>query len=306
MMTHGIDELRELQRQVAGLIMTPLTEDWGMSRKSLTGRDATALAERMIKPSEGLDSFGRLEIYSRCYWYRLLDSLYDDFPGLLSILGNESFLKMAKAYLTFYPSTSFTMRNLGASLERFLTEEPRWAAPREKMAIDMVRFEWAQIVAFDGPARKPLSMKELDGVALGELRIGLQPYLTLLQLDHAVDEYLISVKKTDEERLRSGTSHASSGLAGREVRDVVPHPRSERIHLAVHRYENSLYYKRLEPGAYACLTALSHGASMEDSCILALKHLKETGVNERTQLAEWFRDWAILGWLTAWNYRGRS
>jgi len=42
-----------------------------------------------------------------------------------------------------------------SSFERFLKEEPQWSAPRQELARDMVRFEWAQVVAFDGPAKPP-------------------------------------------------------------------------------------------------------------------------------------------------------
>ena len=61
-------------------------------------------------------------------------------------------MKLITAYLARYPSNSYTLRDLGNRLERFLREEPQWAAPREELAIDMARFEWAQVVAFDGPA----------------------------------------------------------------------------------------------------------------------------------------------------------
>ena len=62
-------------------------------------------------------------------------------------------MKLATAYLAKYPSASFTLRNLGQRLEKFLREEPKWIAPNEELALDMARFEWAQVVAFDDAAR---------------------------------------------------------------------------------------------------------------------------------------------------------
>jgi hypothetical protein len=56
-----------------------------------------------IKPNDRLTSLERLEIYSRSYWYRLLDSLYEDFPGLRAVLGQRAFERLAKAYLTDRP-----------------------------------------------------------------------------------------------------------------------------------------------------------------------------------------------------------
>ena len=77
----------------------------------------TAKAADYIAPNDRLTSHERLEIYSRSYWYRILDSLYDDFPGLRAIIGDEAFHKLSRAYLAAHPSRSFTMRNLGHALE---------------------------------------------------------------------------------------------------------------------------------------------------------------------------------------------
>jgi hypothetical protein len=49
-------------------------------------------------------------------------------------------MKLATAYLSCYPSDSYTLRDLGNRLEQFLREEPHWRVPREELALDMVRF----------------------------------------------------------------------------------------------------------------------------------------------------------------------
>jgi hypothetical protein len=73
-----------------------------------------SFAAKFIKPNNRLSSFERLEINNRCYWFRVLDCFYDDYPGLLAILGNRKFLKLATVCLERYPSESFTLRNLGS------------------------------------------------------------------------------------------------------------------------------------------------------------------------------------------------
>ena len=82
-----------------------------------------------IKPNDRLTSFERLEIYNRQYWFRLLDCLYDDYPGLLAVLGERKFLKFATAYLDDIPRIRLPCVILGARLEKFLREEPHWSAP---------------------------------------------------------------------------------------------------------------------------------------------------------------------------------
>ena len=92
-----------------------------------------------IKPNDRLTSFERLEIYNRQYWYRLKDCFYDDYPGLRAVLGDRRFERMAQAYLARHPSECFTLRNLGRRLLPFLENEPRWIAPNQRLALDMVR-----------------------------------------------------------------------------------------------------------------------------------------------------------------------
>jgi hypothetical protein len=59
----------------------------------------------------------------------------------------------------------------------------------------MVRFEWAQVVAFDGPSKPPFSPDDILDTPPSRLRLALQPYLSLLDLDYAKDDFLIAVKK---------------------------------------------------------------------------------------------------------------
>jgi hypothetical protein len=53
------------------------------------------------------------------------------------------------AYLTECPSESFTLRNLGSRLEEWLLSNPQPITPRESLALEMVRLEWAHIEPFD-------------------------------------------------------------------------------------------------------------------------------------------------------------
>ena len=74
-------DLLDLQRAMAGAIFRPLTARWRMQSQSDDGRNLRAEAAGFIKPNDRLSSFERLEIYNRQYWFRLLDCLYDDYPG---------------------------------------------------------------------------------------------------------------------------------------------------------------------------------------------------------------------------------
>ena len=123
--------------------------------------------------TDRLNSFERLEIYNRQYWFRLLDCLYDDYPGLLAVLGERKFLKFAIAYLARYPSNSFALRDLGARLE---TIPPRGTALERRPARNWpwiwFAFEWAQVVAFDALAKPPITTDEILDTPPGDAATG--------------------------------------------------------------------------------------------------------------------------------------
>jgi hypothetical protein len=283
---------------MAGAIFRPLSARWRMQSKSGDGRDLRAEAAGFIKPNSRLNSFERLEIYNRQYWFRLLDCLYDDYPGLLTVLGERKFLKFAIAYLERYPSNSFALRDLGGRLETFLLEEPHWAAPREELALDMVRFEWAQVVAFDALARPTITTDEILETPPERLRMELQPYVSLLHLRYAVDDFLIALKKRSTAGLRGEASNAveSAPKASSRKRGMRLPVRAS-VHLAVHRNDNRLYFKRLEPVAYALLAALRDGLTVEKACFAAIDSGGRPEEDWAPKIQSWFQNWAALGWF---------
>ena len=287
---------------MASAIFRPLTARDGMQTRWTDGRETSAVAAEFIKPNDRLSSFERLEIYNRVYWFRVLDCIYDDYPGLRAILGEKKFMRLVTSYLAKYPSASFTLRNLGQRLEKFLREEPHWIAPNDELVLDMARFEWAQVVAFDDPAMPQLTADDVLDTPPAKLRLSLQPYLSLLELNYAVDKFLLAVKKREGDVLRDEASNTFEAMprATRRKRSI-RRPKKERIHLAVHRYDNMLYYKRLEPEAFAILQGLGQGKTVEKACVAALSKTRRTGVDWTRQIQEWFHDWSALGWFCRAN-----
>ena len=263
--------------------MRSLTPRWTMDRRS------QPVADTFIKPNDRLSSFERLEIYNRQYWFRVIDCLYDDYPGLHAVVGDRKFSALARAYLQKYPSTSFTLRDLGQHLETFLRQEPRLASPCNTMARDMVRLEWARVVAFDAEARPVVTIDELLGANPSPLRLELQPYLSILNLRYPLDDYLIALKKRNTDALRGEASNAVTEHAHKRVRKL-RHPRPLPVYVAVHRIDNAVYYKRLSRGQFAVLDALRQGRTLEQACARVAKVRTE-------ELGAWFKAWASFGWF---------
>ena len=278
---------------MAGAVMRPLGHGDGMQKKWVDGRPTKKIAEGFIKPNARLTSFERLEIYNRQYWFRVRQCFYEDYPGLRAILGEKKFGRLANAYLAKFPSQSYTLRNLGSRLVKFIKATSRETFSPKQLALDMAQLEWAHTEAFDNEAKPPLKADDLAGLDAAKIRLRLQPHLTLLKLENEVDNFLIELKKN------SGLRHEASNAIEQDPR----HQKTRRTHdlkrktnfLAVHRYQDLVYYKRLEPGQFRLLSALQAGATLEKACA-ELAGLKISGDAGET-IRKWFSDWAGLGWF---------
>lgn len=236
-----------------------------MQKQWIDGTPTSRVVSQFVKPNDRLSSFERLEIYNRQYWFRILDSFYEDYPGLRAVLGDSVFLRMAETYLTRFPSRSWTMRNLGSGLVRFLTREPHWAKKKQTLALEVARFEWAQIEAFDAASKSPLDFEALEIASPNKLRLGLQPHVRLLELTYPVGDFVLAVK--GDETVRGQASNAINTAPRTSELKRAPLPKPKLTHLAIHRFQNALYYKQLEPRGYNLLKALQKGYSLEEACI---------------------------------------
>jgi hypothetical protein len=280
--------LEALQRQVARAVMTPLTPAERMERRSF------AVAKRIIKPNDRLTSFERLEIYNRQYWFRLLDAFSDDFPGLRAILGDRRFEAMAKAYLTDCPSRSFTMRDLGSRLERWLRKHSRYARGRLQLSLDMVRLEWAEIEAFDSASQNPIATDSLASANPATLKLRLQPYIRLLELRYPVDDLLLAIKHDAE------TNVASNAVNERQKRKKVSalaRLKPKSVYLAIHRLDNTVYFRRLEREEFAILDALGEGRTLERAIVAGFRSSAIRAQERAEHATAWFRNWSSLGWF---------
>jgi hypothetical protein len=252
-------------------------------------------AARFIKPNDRLTSFERLEIYNRQYWFRVLGSLTEDFPGLRAVLGGRRFEAMCKAYLTECPSRSFTLRNLGAQLETWLRQNPLWLRDRRVLALDMVRLEWADIESFDGQAKPALRSEDLREVDAAKLQLGIQPYVQLLKLHYPVDDLLLEVKHGDDapDRASNAVQERRKHSRVRAVAKLEP----AQIFLAVHRLDYSVYFRRIEPEEFALLGALRQGKTIERAIELAFRNTSVPAAGRAAFVQHSFQTWAALGWF---------
>jgi hypothetical protein len=287
-------DLDHIQRSMFDAVRQPLTASEGMRQRSSDGRSMNHIAEEIINPNDRLTSFERLETYNRQYWFRVLAALAEDFEGLRLIVGDRAFEKLSVAYLQAYPSQSFTLRNLGSRLEAWLGSHTEFVKGVEEIAIDMVRLEWAEIESFDEAAKPKLT--EADLATLGpDPQFSMQPHLRLLDLHYPVDQILLRIRR--EQRVVDIASNAVADRPPRRRRPRHSLPQPEKIFLAVHRADNSVYFKRLDPEAFAILSDLRDGKRLSDA-VQRVDWRKTSGEQAAERIQAWFALWSSLGWFS--------
>ncbi len=274
--------LREIQQRMGNAVMHPLTADDQAPRR------LKSEAEAIIKRNDRLSSLERLEIYSRSYWFRVLDSLVEDFPGVRAIVGVREFHAMSRDYLLQHPSRSFTMRNLGSQFVEWLEKNIERVKPNETLALDMARLEWAQIEAFDG-AQKPVVAPEGWARAGEDAVLKLQPYIRLVATQYPVDDLLLEVRKLED---------SNQKIANWRRKRLAQIP-AEGCFIVVHRVDYSVCYRRVEREAFRLLQALQSGQGLGDALEFAFRESVVPEERWPVLVQEWFSLWMNLGWFSA-------
>jgi hypothetical protein len=223
----------------------------------------------------------------------LISAVSEDFPTLNALLGPKRFDSLILAYLNENPSTSWTLRDLGARLPSFLEVHPEFTGHRHRLAVDVARLEWAYVDAFDRKHRTPLATEEAQAIG-PESKLSLQPHLQLLELSYPVDSLVLAVKKhTPETEIVS--SAANRRVA--QTRPPLPAMRQERVWLAVHRFEDSVYYRRVDRETFLLLSAMGSGASVSEAVTVAFEKTRLNAEEQENVLRESFAHASQLGWF---------
>jgi hypothetical protein len=271
-------------------IRRPLRKDEGMQPES------AMVADRLIKPNDRLRPFDRLEIYNQQYWWRLIGAFGEDFPAVRAVIGPRKFDALTVAYLEKYPSRSWTMRNLGQHLAEFIAVEPQWTAPNTDLAADVARVEWATTTAFDDADVAPIEAAKFASADPSRLRLALQPHLVLLQLHHAVDRLLARLRRKRNTVVEVASNAVTERHAAKAPR-LSAQRLKESFHLAVHRSEGTVYFKRLNAVSYGLLCALRDGKTVEEACEAVVPILEQIDGDATALIRQSFATFSALGWL---------
>lgn len=287
--------LEELQREMAIAVMQPLTAEEDMRDVAPDGRAMSDVAASFIAPNSQLTAFERLEIYNRQYWFRVLGALQEDFAALRAVVGAQAFEALSIAYLTVHPSRSFSLRNLGSKMVEWLSANRQFAGRRHRLAVDVARIEWAFIEAFDSAEREPLTLEQI-GTLDGDSRLALQPHLQLIALEFPADDIVLALHKRERSQAsEAGVKHDE----GDKKPAKLPRLRRKATWVAAHRFDNSIYYRRLAREEFFTLTALRDGLPLGQALAAGLSEIASPKARSAERVRGMFAHWAELGWVCA-------
>ena len=265
--------LAELQVLLAEALrrVSPLKEDPALA----------VHADRIAAGNERLSPVEQVDIYREQFWLRHVDVLREDFASIEHALGDDAFDRLAREYLTACPSASFTLRDLGEHMPRFLASRAPWSD--DPFLAELAKVEWAFVEAFDAKDAPPFDPATIAGRSEDEwprARIVLHPALQRLSLAWPAHDYRIAARK-DEDPTR-------------------PSPRA--CHVVVYRGPELLHCLEIDGDAAAMLEELARGVPLGEACERAATTSgTELGAFEG-KLAGWFSEWTSLGWIRAVDF----
>ncbi|MCG6871593.1 MAG: putative DNA-binding domain-containing protein [Gammaproteobacteria bacterium] len=225
---------------------TSLEELQRAFQEFLLGGDATAIRAR-VTGTERVPADTRLGIYAHAYSARLLEVLADNFPAVHTLLGDEAFAALARAYLDAHPSEFRSIRWFGNRLPAFVGTTGPWK--EHPVVAELARFEWLLRDAFDATDAVVIGEAELAALAPEAwpgLRLEFHPSLRRLDLHWSVTAFWQAVENDED--------------------PVAPERAEHPVGWLIWRRDLTQYFRSLEVSEAWALDRAREGANFSDIC----------------------------------------
>ena len=269
-----------MSRRSAESSALPALERWfqGEIVRPHEGRKPGRPAQDLILPSRHLAPEERVAIYSEMYALRLHECLAEDYPAVLKLVGPKGFERLARAYLTKFPSRHYSLNVLGRKLPEFLDGPVR--VPRRAMLADVARVERAISESFDAEVAPPLSPADLALIPPATWETGgirMTASLRLLALAHRGNA-IVSACRQDKE---------------------MPSLARAKTWVAVYRKEWTVWRMDVTESMHAVLAALQAGRKLSEALAAGAAAYAGDVASLQSDVHGWFREWATEGLFTA-------
>jgi hypothetical protein len=232
--------------------------------------------EQVLLPSKNLSVHERLAVYADMYFIRLIESLSEDFPGVLQDLGDESFKSLATRFLVEHPSRNYRLNPLSAGFSEFLAQ-----TLDDPFLSQLAHLELSVTRVFDDKHDEPLSLEQVQAVPVEQWE---QTHFTpirafrLHQFDYPVNGYLDAVKSEDES---------------------IERPARKTSYVLVWRHKFQVLRCDLSNEQYLILTGLDAGQSLGEALEQFIDEPDCNPQDLMANLGRWFQEWSSDGVFSA-------
>lgn len=246
---------------------------------------AEGLAHERALPRGGLDAIiggdarmaavERLDIYANMYFYRLLEILTNDFPGVTAAVGADNFHNIVTGYLIERPPTEPSVFWAGRHLADFLRTHP---ILREfPYLADLAALERAIVEVFcarDMAALDAAAMRAIPPARWPSVRMRAVAAFQVIESDWRVAPILRAVE------------------GGRKFKAL----RQDASRILVWRPRTKVFYREIDPVEAGAIAKLRRGATFGALCAAISRTLGDSAsgrdpvVAINSILARWLRD----------------
>ena len=260
------------QRRFLGALLEPLSGE----NRSLAGLPPGAAmptaafhaaADELLRSTDAVPARERLGLYHRQYWFRLVDSLAEDFPRVRDLLGAENYSAAIERYLLARPPACWTLRHLGAGFADFLRADAAIPGLLRPWAGALAAYDYAHMEVFEAAALPTPADADLASRALT-----LQPGVALVPVERPISRLL-------------GEGPARPTDAALSAR-----PRRE-LHVVWRTGGHALRARREPVALLPLLQSLRRGGGL-DVVLATARPLPRPALIEAA-----FARWRTLGWL---------
>ncbi|MBN9086718.1 MAG: putative DNA-binding domain-containing protein [Reyranella sp.] len=235
-----------------------------------------------VRDTRKADRLTLLGVYRDAYFWRLIEVLTTDYPGLMAMCGPADFDHMARAYIAANPSRYRSVRWFGQYLADFLSA----TAPYKSVpaAAEMACFEWALGEAFDAPDAQPVAAADvmaLPAETWGTLAFTPLPSLHRLSLSFEVPQAWQTRNEVEPGDLEVA---AAAGP----------------VSWVVWRPDRTTHFRSMEPDEAAMVEVMVEGRTFPEMCEALLPYVGEGRAAARA--AGLLRGWVEEGMIATFAY----
>lgn len=268
--------LDELQQMLWTSIVEPLGVSAAKPRLAEQHPGAEQLTSWVLADDED-EALERLSVYANAYFFRIRDSLKEDFQATHKLLGELSFNRLVAAYLVEHPSRYPSLGEVGQHLPEFSCRHE--ASRGHAFLPDLMRLERARFELFDAADAKPLTMERLSELPMQswqDLWLELVPAHRRLDLRYDLDALWKALV-----------------VADRKPNDA-EQPEQRPTHVLVWRRGYQVIHRRVLPEEQTLIELLQDGVSLPDLGQRLCESLSGTENQEQEaahQLQQYLRSW---------------